>query len=361
MTTSGKHRHFKLGSAETPYREQERDLAIGLWLARRRFLDADQICRLVENHEGGSHAHTRTRLTKMFRNRLLVKPKGQKEYWDECGRRDHIYGNSSVMGAKLQRRGLAPTGRLDWTQRNKQAGREFIEHAVETSELMVSFETTTRRYPGLALREIDELVDFLPEKTRAISQPWYFESLPYGFPTSAKRRVRPDAVFSLRQTGNGHDLEQFFVAEIDCTSMPVVRGEKLERKLEDALADATAKGPKTSTSTLAESAVAAARYELLLHNVSRGQRSFLQKFTTYFWAYKQDWHKTHLGWPSFRVLVSTRTESHRDRMIEALHYVTDGHAPNLFLFTTQRELRAADDLFQHEWINGAGERVRLSG
>jgi len=360
MTSTTKHRHFKLGSAETPYREQERDLAIGLWLAKRRFLDADQICRLVEPLEGGSHAHTRTRLTKMFRNQLLVKPNGQKEYWDECGRRDHVYGNSSRMGAKLQRRDLAPAGRLDWTQRNKGAKRDFVEHTVETSELMVTFETTARNYQGFSVHEADELLVDLPERTQTIERPWFFEATPHGFPTKGKGRVRPDAVLSVRQDTVGKQISKYFVAEVDTASMPVVRGEQLERKLKAALLDERDAAGKSQQLT-AKARVDEARYKLLLHNATANQRSFLHKFTTYFWAYKHGWHKEHFGWPALRVLVTTRNVSHRDRMIEALQYVTGGQAPDLFLFSTFNEIRQCDDIFRHEWLNGAGKPVAILG
>ncbi len=358
MTTTTKHRHFIVGTEETPYEQQERDLAIGLWLAKRRFLDADQICRLVENEAGGSHARTRMRLTKMFRNQLLVKPKGQKEYWEECGRRDHVYGNSSRMGRKLQKRDLVPEGRLDWTQRNKAAKRDFVEHAVETSELMVTFETTARRYGGLRLREADELLRELPERTQTVERPWFFEGLPQGLPAKAKKRAYPDAVLSVRQEHGGKEVEQFFVAEVDCTSMPVVRGEKLERALKAALLDLREARGKAAQNA-AKLRVDQARFKLLQHNLTINQTAFIQKFAAYFWAFKSGWHKQHLGWPAVRVLVTTRNTSHRDRMLEGLQYVTDGQAPNLFLFSTFDEIRNCDDIFRHEWMNGAGQQVAI--
>jgi Replication-relaxation len=359
MTTMTKHRHFSVGTEETPYEQQQRDLSIGLWLAKRRFLDADQIGRLVANEAGGSHRGTKMRLTKMFRNGLLVKPSGQKEYWDECGRRDHVYGNSTRMGRKLQKKDLVPEGRLDWTQRNKTAKRDFVEHAVETSELMVTFETTARQYEGLQVREVDELQRDLPERTQTIERPWFFEGVPQGLPAKARKRAYPDAVLSVRQEKGGKSVEQFFVAEIDCTSMPVVRGEKLERALKAALLDQREAKGKAAQSA-AKLKVDQARFKLLQHNLTINQTAFLQKFAAYFWAFKNDWHKQHFGWPAVRVLVTTRNESHRNRMLEGLQYVTGGQAPNLFLFSTFDAIRTCDDIFQHEWLNGAGETVTLA-
>jgi Replication-relaxation len=357
MTT--KHRHFIVGTEETPYEQQQRDLAIGLWLAKRRFLDADQICRLVENEAGGSHARTKMRLTKMFRNALLVKPKGQKEYWEECGRRDHVYGNSTLMGRKLQKKDLVPKGRLDWTQRNKAAKRDFVEHTVETSELMVTFETSARRYKGMRVKEADGLLLELPERTQTIERPWFFEGVPQGLSAKARKRVYPDGVLSARQEAGAKRTELFFVAEVDCTSMPVVRGEKLERILKAALLDQREAQGKAAQSA-AKVKVDAARYKLLQHNLTSDQSSFLQKFAVYFWAFKNGWHKQHFGWPNVRVLVTTRSASHRDRMLEGLQYVTGGQAPDLFLFSTFNEIRACNDIFQHEWLNGAGKTVTIA-
>ena len=340
-------------------RLQERDIAIGEWLVRRRFLDADQICRLVENLEGGSHAHTKTRLTALRENGYIIQPRGERSYWDETGRTYRIYGNTSKMGRLLQKRGKVEEGRLDWTQQNRQGKAHFVEHTVETSELMVTFEQTARKYPGVCVRETDELLGELPERTQAMDKPWYVAGAPAGFPATARKIIKPDAVFNVRHETKDGAQEQFFFAEIDTTNMPVVRGGKLEKALQTALAElhgATGKAAKAA----AQQRVEGARQKLLVFNARTDQSSFLHKMMTYFWAYKTGWHKEHFGWPSMRVLVTTRKASQRDRMIRTLPYITDGLAPNLFLFSTFEEIRGCDDVMRHEWFNGAGERVTLS-
>lgn len=339
-------------------RLQERDIAIGAWLARRRYLDADQICRLVETHEGGSHAHTKTRLTALRENGYIVRPRGERSYWDECGRTYRIYGNTSKMGQILQKRGLVPDGRLDWTQKNKDGKANFVEHTIETSELLVTFETTLRQYNGLRLCETDELLGRLPPRTQTHENPWFVKGKPKSFPSTVKDIVKPDAILSVRQE-QGRDVNEiYFFAEIDTTNMPVVRGMQLEGALKRALLDHGNAKTGEAISRVQRN-VEEARYKLLLHNAQREQSSFLQKLTTYYWAFKNNWHQEHFGWPAFRVLVTTRTAGQRARMVEALQYVTSGRAPNLFLFSTFDEIRHCDDILELEWHNGAGELVSL--
>ena len=356
MTTVVEERRER--KAPRAMRLQERDIAIGVWLARRRFLDADQICRLVETHEGGSHAHTKTRLTALRENGYIVRPRGERSYWDECGRTYRVYGNTSKMGRILQHRGLVPEGRLDWTQQNRSGKANFVEHTVETSELMVTLETTVRRYPGFGVCETEHLRERLPMKTQTLENPWFVSGKAKGLSGKIKDVVKPDAVFSLRQERRGAVNEDFFFAEVDTTTERVVGGQGLEAKLKEALYAFT-NARSAADKAAAEARVEEARRKLLLHNATMNQRSFLQKALVYFWAYKHEWHKQHFGWPSFRVLVTTRSASQRDRMIAALPYVTKGQAPNLFLFATFDDIRRCEDILELEWHNGAGELVSL--
>ena len=354
MNDTTKHRHFKLGTKPEPMRITQRDIAIGLHLARHRYLDADQICRLVEDSAGGSHQRTRVRLTKLFRNEYIGRPR-QREHHERHGRSDYVYGLKNRMARVLPESEL-PQGRIEWTKRTTTVTDRTLRHTLETSELLVTFETSAKKYPNTELRHLEALFAELPPKSQALENPWFVAAHPRGFPAKAKGMLKPDAIFSVRQTAPSGPRDLFFVAEVDCNTMPITRGAKEEAAMKRAV---VALGEAAKDRETAERQVSDARYRLLLRNLTSNQRSVLQKFVRYFHAYKQDWFKEHFGWPAARILFTTTDASHRDRMIDALQYVTAGQAPNLFLFSTHDEIRGCDDIFRHEWKNGVGEPTTL--
>lgn len=48
-------------------------------------------------------------------------------------------------------------------------------------------------------------------------------------------------------------------------------------------------------------------------------------------------------------------------MIEVNRRFNNGNGSELFLFTDEPSLCAAQDILAHEWINGRGERTILAG
>jgi hypothetical protein len=326
-----------------------------MYLARYRYLDSHQIRRLCKNLEGGSDQRVGVRLTKLHENEFIGKPFA-RAYKERSGRAYDVYGLRNPM-AKILPQALVPRGRIEWSKRTKTVSHDFLRHTLETSELLVTFETSVRQYPKTTLRHLEDLWEDLPPETQALELPWYVESNPKGFPQKTKGNIKPDAVFGVRYEAGGENRDLFFMAEIDCNTMTITRGGALEKNLQRALL-----GLQGATSdnarAVAKRKVDDARYKLFLKNLE--QRScVLKKFLRYFWAYKHGWFEEHFGWPNIRILFVTTDASHVDSMIRALHYVTEGQAANLFLFASAEDIRACDDIFTFKWKNGVGDFTTL--
>jgi hypothetical protein len=62
---------------------------------------------------------------------------------------------------------------------------------------------------------------------------------------------------------------------------------------------------------------------------------------------------------NFRVATATTTPERVVKMLVALRTITDGRGSNMFLFTDETKLAAADPLAV-EWVSGKGEVVRMT-
>src|SRR5712692_1462400 len=126
--------------------------------------------------------------------------------------------------------------------------------------------------------------------------------------------VKPDALFGLRCKD---DEENYFMLEIDRGEMPVERYKNL------------------------------------------GRTYFAKKMLTYYEANRQRRHVYDFGIENFRVATVTTTPERVEKMLGALRTITDGRGSNMFLFTDEAKLAAANPL-DVEWVSGKGELVRLT-
>jgi hypothetical protein len=86
---------------------------------------------------------------------------------------------------------------------------------------------------------------------------------------------------------------------------------------------------------------------------------FAKKMLTYYEANRQQRHVHDLGIENFRVLTVTTTPERVERMLAALDRITDGRGSNMFLFTDQVALLAAN-LLDLAWVSGKREPVLLT-
>lgn len=118
-----------------------RDREILRQVHRHRFLRSSQIIALL----GGSAQHVLRRLQRLYHHGYLERPRAQIDYFHRGGSRAIAYGLGNKGAAILKRESALPFHRLDWGAKNRAAGRLFLEHALLTSEVMVSLELACRR------------------------------------------------------------------------------------------------------------------------------------------------------------------------------------------------------------------------
>jgi hypothetical protein len=203
---------------------------------------------------------------------------------------------------------------VEWSRKNRAAGRPFIQHQLAIVDFYVALEHAMRGRTDLHLIRPDEIMAGLSDRTRNARNPFSLKVKVAQRGIVRERGLVPDLVFGLALPDRSR---RYFMVEIDRGTMPVARSDVM-------------------------------------------QTSFEQKMRAYLLAHAAKQHERHFGWKTFRVLTIT-TDGYRMRsMKEALHRLRVPHSPgpSLFLFSTRDDLHAGDPL-AHTWHDGNGREVRL--
>src|SRR5947208_13660670 len=118
---------FRRASVPPAFRLTEDDVEIVRQLARYRFLRSTHIAALVRR----SIDRTNDRLKNLFHAGYVDRPRAQLDYYPTAGSAPILYALAD-RGARLliERDGL-PAAKLQWTRKNRESGRPFIEHQIE--------------------------------------------------------------------------------------------------------------------------------------------------------------------------------------------------------------------------------------
>jgi len=291
----------------------EDDLAVIRHVARHRFLRSIHLLRFLDNR---SPKKLLERLGALYHNGYLDRPRAQLDYYATAGSAPIVYALGNRGAAFLAEFDGIPRSKVDWTDKNRTAGRVFIEHTLLTADLAVAFECSSRRAADVRLIEASDILASAPEATRNAQNPWALPArIAHGSATHDVR-VIPDKVFGLDFT-QARKRSYFFV-EADRATMPVMRSH-----------------PR--------------------------QTSFHQKVLAYLaGAGAINAHGKRFSIGNFRVLTITTSQQRIATMLEAVKLATRGTGSNQFLFTDRATLLRCPDVLQLEWISGKGERVRLT-
>jgi hypothetical protein len=189
---------------------------------------------------------------------------------------------------------------VEWSRKNRKAGRPFIAHQLEIADFFVRLQCAARARADVQLVHLAELVAAFPDQRVTARNPFTPRVKLSHWGVTREVGIVPDFAFGLTLQGGSR---RHFTVEIDRGTMPVVRSDTFR------------------------------------------QTSFEEKMRAYLTAHAAKQHERQFGWKTFRVLTVT-TDHHRiQSMIEALR-------------TTRDELRASGPL-AHEWRDGNGRAVRL--
>jgi hypothetical protein len=219
------------------------------------------------------------------------------------------------LGAQLltQRNGIA-LANVEWSRKNREAGRQFIEHQLEIVDFQVALERAVRDRPDIRLIHSDELIAAFPEQTRSTGNPLALRVSISQNGNTHDIGLIPDLVFGLKFPDGSR---RCFMVEIDRGTMPISRSDLR-------------------------------------------QTSFQRKMHAYLAAYAGKQHAQHFGWRNFRVLTVTTDEQRMRSMQDGLRQlnIPDSPGATLFFFATRSALSISNPL-AHNWHDGIGRGIKL--
>lgn len=311
-TESGPARRprFRRASEPPAFRLTDDDIIIVRQLARYRFLRSTHIAALI----GRSLDRTNDRLSRLFHAGYLDRPRAQLDYYPTAGSAPIAYALAD-RGARLliERYGI-DFANVEWSRKNREAGRPFIEHQLETIDFYLSLQSAAAGQRDVRFIHHDEIIAAFPEQQRAARNPLALRVRLAHDGVMHEVGVVPDLVFGLRFPDGSR---RCFMVEIDRGTMPISRADL-------------------------------------------SQTSFERKMRAYLTAHSAKQHERQLGWRTFRVLTVTTDQNRMRSMMDALRKMRVAHSPgaSLFFFATRGELSESDPL-AHLWRDGNGRETRL--
>jgi Replication-relaxation len=296
---------FRRASQPVAFRLTDGDLVIIQHLARYRFLRSTHIAALV----GRSIDRINDRLLRLFHAGYVDRPKAQLDYYPTAGSAPMVYAVADRGARLLAEHTGSRLATLEWSRKNREAGRPFIEHQLEIMDFQVALEIAVRDRADVTLIRTDELAAAMPQAVTDGKHPF---SMPAVVAHGGKKytvSVTPDFVFGLRFRDGSR---RCFMVEIDRGTMPISRSDLQ-------------------------------------------QTSFARKMRAYLAAHTSKEQERLFGWKTFRVLTVTTDVQRAQSMQAALQQLHAGPGPGaaLFLFATRELLRHSDPLTL-EWSDGKG-------
>ena len=287
---------FRRASEPPAFRVTDDDVEIVRQLARHRFLRSTHIAALV----GRSLDRTNDRLSRLFHAGYLDRPRAQLDRFP-LGSPHFVYALADRGARLLIECDGVEFANVEWSRKNRLAGRPFIEHQVEIMDFYVGLECATRARADVHLIHPDELVATFPDQRAAARNPFTLRVTLSHRGVMQEVGLVPDFAFGLTLAGGSR---RYFLVEIDRGTMPVVRSDVLR------------------------------------------QTSFEEKMRAYLTAHAAKQHERQFGWNTFRVLTVTTDDRRARTMTEALRKLRVPHSLGaaLFLFATRDGLCVGDPL-----------------
>jgi hypothetical protein len=294
-----------------PLRVTVDDIAIIRSVAKHRFLRSTHIVSLIDRPA----KKVVERLGALYHTGYLDRPRAQLDYYATVRRPPYVYALGNRGAALLAEIDGSDPSKVDWTDKNREAGRPFIDHTLLVAEIMIAFETATRSRPDVLLMEPADVLARAPEATQRADNPWKWQAtVPHDGLYVSVSHV-PDKVFGLDFTSERKRVH--FLLEADRATMPIKRS-----------------------------------------NIR--QTSVASKLLAYYHGYRMEHHKTRFGIGNFRVLTVTTSPQRLASMLKVAKEITGGNGSNLFLFADVAQLATAPDVLVFPWTSGKGEPVQLA-
>ena len=300
---------------------QDRDWHILIGLATWGYMSMPQIVRHAgDDREDWQNSPVCVRVRKMWHRELVDRPPVQALQLAALaynGSVPLVYGLTR-QGADLVIAKGFTVSHADCTAANKRAVN--LPHTLQTTGTMVEFHKacTTR---GFHIAEQHALLPYMPAETRELAQ--------------RRRKEGWKDPFRLRVTVRPGDVPNFSLKE--ATSFVVV--------------------PDRLFSIFIN---ANERHNFPLE-IDRGKmrhKKFKEKLRAYYFSFLSGRHTEQWGFERYRVLIVTPSETRIGNMLDAQFWITEGHASQMFLYTTPALLHEHGPLGP-AWISSEARGISL--
>ena len=187
----------------THFQRTPRDEDIIRRVGEFRFVNSEQILRLVPAIGGETAKQIPERLKRLWQLHYLDRPRAQLQYFRQGGGSAKMVYALGQQGAKLlSERDGTPIHKLNWTLKNNRVGQLNILHTVEIAEFLSKLEAECGAAKTVALIKGDAIVRESPPTTHKMEKPHKIAAQPSLAGRSFRLAIHPDAVFALDR-GNG--------------------------------------------------------------------------------------------------------------------------------------------------------------
>lgn len=292
-------------------RLQERDKEIIKLVYKHRFLSSVHLAALLP----GSSQGLLRRLNLLFHAGYLNRPPEQIRPYRQ-GSDPMVYGLGNKGADLLAAEYGLPRSKVDWTSKNREVKKVYLEHTLMVANFMVCLEVACRQKGDIEIIGSEEIIARMPQKPKAVNPFSWKVKIKQGGQGDKKDvafNMVPDKVFGLhfKKDPPGQNRAYFFL-EADRSTMPVKRD-------------------------------------------SLFKSSYYKKLVGYWASWKNNLYQEHFGFKSARVLTLTKSEERINNMIAVNKEVDDkrqGSKMFLFARADSFNLDHPEKILDRSWKDG---------
>jgi hypothetical protein len=152
---------FQRAKEAPSFRLTEDDITIVRMLAHYRFLRSTHIATLV----GRSLDRINDRLLRLFHAGYVDRPRAQLDYYPTSGSAPMVYALADRGARLLIERNEVAFANAEWSRKNREVGRPFIEHQLEIVDFSVAVQAATFGRTDIEMIHPEQLIREFPDQS----------------------------------------------------------------------------------------------------------------------------------------------------------------------------------------------------
>src|SRR5438105_9195673 len=150
---------FRRAAEPPPFRLTDDDVDIVRVVARHPRIRSTHIAALV----GRSLDRTNDRLMRLFHAGYLDRPRAQLDRFPTSGSSHYIYALADRGVRLLREEDGVEFRNTEWSRKNREAGRPFIEHQIEIVNFQVALQRSVRERSDIRLVSAEQMPGAAPQ------------------------------------------------------------------------------------------------------------------------------------------------------------------------------------------------------